>query len=47
VCTEIAEIEDGKLKMYKGNYSEYLDLKEKYIKIQKREYEKYVHEKQG
>lgn len=46
VCNEIAEIEDGKLKVYKGNYSRYLGLKGEDYKKQKREYEKYVHEKE-
>ena len=46
VCNEIVEIEDGKIKIYKGNYSKYVELKEEYCKKQKKEYEKYVHEKE-
>ena len=45
ICNKIIEIEDGKLTAYKGNYSDYLNLKEEDIKHKKREYEKYVHEK--
>ena len=36
VCNEISEIEDGKLKVYKGNYSRYLGLKGEDYKKQKR-----------
>ena len=45
VCNEIVEIEEGRLKIYKGNYSKYVTLKEENHKKQKREYEKYIHEK--
>lgn len=46
ICNEIVEIEDGKLQIYKGNYSKYISLKEENYKKQKREYEKYRHEKE-
>lgn len=45
ICNKIIEIEDAKLLVYKGNYSDYLTLKKEDIKNQKREYEKYIHEK--
>ncbi|MBM6838494.1 ABC-F family ATP-binding cassette domain-containing protein, partial [Clostridium saudiense] len=39
------EIDDGKLTCFKGGYSDYLNQKEEDIKVKKREYEKYIHEK--
>lgn len=45
VCTRIIEIEDGKVKKYKGNYSEYRRLKELERKRQLFEYEQYASEK--
>lgn len=45
VCTRIIEIEDGKVKKYKGNYSEYRRLKELERKRQLFEYEQYTGEK--
>lgn len=45
LCNTIFEIEDGKINVYKGNYSKYLDLK----KIEKEreidDYNKYINEK--
>ena len=46
ICNEIVEIEDGKLKVYKGNYSKYISLKEEDYEKQKKEYENYRHEKE-
>ncbi|WP_353092800.1 ribosomal protection-like ABC-F family protein [Tissierella praeacuta] len=45
VCNKIMEIEDGKIKIYEGNYSEYKSQKELEKKTQKLEYEKYNKEK--
>lgn len=45
VCTRIIEIEDGKVKKYKGNYSEYRRQKELERKRQLFEYEQYTSEK--
>lgn len=46
ICNKIVEIEDGKLKVYKGNYSKYISLKEEDYEKQKKEYENYRHEKE-
>lgn len=45
ICNKICELEDGKLTLYKGNYDDYLRLKEENYLKQKNEHEKYVHEK--
>lgn len=45
ICNKIIEIDDGKLTCFKGGYSDYLNQKEENIKVKKREYEKYIHEK--
>ncbi len=45
ICNKIIEINDGKLTCFKGGYSDYLNQKEEDIKVKKREYEKYIHEK--
>ena len=45
ICNKIIEIDDGKLTCFKGGYSDYLNQKEEDIKVKKREYEKYIHEK--
>lgn len=45
LCNTIVEIEDGKINIYKGNYSKYLELKKSEIEYQKDEYTKYVNEK--
>ena len=46
ICNKILEIEDGKIKIYNGNYSEYLSKKEEEIRNKKREYQKFVAEKE-
>lgn len=45
LCNVIAELEDGKLKIYKGNYNDYINLKEANYKKEKKDYIKYIHEK--
>ncbi|WP_404988545.1 ABC-F type ribosomal protection protein CplR [Clostridium culturomicium] len=45
LCNIIIEIEEGKLKFYKGNYSKYVELKAEEKERQSREYEGYVTEK--
>lgn len=45
LCNYILEIDNGKVKMYKGNYSKYIDLKTSERKSQEREYDKYILEK--
>jgi len=45
VCNVIWEINEGRLQVYHGNYSDYLTQKEDEKKRQEREYKKYVHEK--
>lgn len=45
LCDIIVEIEDGKLKVYKGNYTAYLNLKEEVRKRQQFEYDQYITEK--
>ncbi|MCQ4922917.1 ABC-F type ribosomal protection protein [Tissierella carlieri] len=46
VCNKIVEIEDGKIKIYEGNYSDYKAQKELEKKTQELEYEKYIREKE-
>ena len=46
VCNSIIEIEKGKIKKYKGNYSEYQLQKEHYMQRKQFEYSQYVQEKQ-
>ena len=46
ICNKILEVEDGKIKIYKGNYSKYINQKEEEIKTKKREYQKYISEKE-
>ena len=46
VCNAILEIEDGKIKIYKGNYSKYKLLKEQERQRAYFEYEEYTKEKQ-
>lgn len=46
VCNKIIEIEDGKIKIYEGNYSDYKAQKELEKKTQELEYEKYIREKE-
>lgn len=45
VCNSIIEIEDGKVKKYKGNYTSYKMQKEKEIERNKFEYNQYIKEK--
>ncbi|MBY1885249.1 ATP-binding cassette domain-containing protein, partial [Clostridioides difficile] len=45
LCTTILELEDGKLKAYKGNYTDYLMQKDEEVKRTDFEYQKYVKEK--
>ena len=45
LCTTIWEVDDGKLKVYKGNYSDYVRQKELEKEQQIQAYEKYVKKK--
>ena len=45
ICNKIVEIEDGKIKIYKGNYDDYKMLKKENIKCEENEYKKYISEK--
>ena len=45
VCNKILEIENGKAKLYNGNYSKYIELKEEEVARKEFEYEQYVKEK--
>ena len=45
ICNKIVEIEDGKIKIYKGNYDDYKRLKEENISYEENEYKKYISEK--
>lgn len=45
ICTKIIEIEDGTIREYKGNYSQYRVRKERERTEQQNEYEKYISEK--
>lgn len=45
ICHIIWEISDGRLRVYRGNYSSYLIQKENEKKQQEREYDKYIAEK--
>ncbi len=45
LCNTIIEIEDGKINIYKGNYTKYLALKELEKERQNDEYNKYINEK--
>lgn len=45
VCNKILEIENGKCKIYNGNYSKYLELKEEETTRKEFEYEEYIKEK--
>src|SRR5699024_2289171 len=46
VCTDIWEIENNTIKIFKGNYDEYAKQKELLKKQEQSEFEKYEHEKQ-
>lgn len=45
LCNAIVEIEDGKLKLYKGNYSKYIELKKEERKRNEIEHKEYIYEK--
>lgn len=45
LCNTIVEIEDGSIKVYKGNYSNYLELKRDERKREEFEYNQYLTEK--
>ncbi len=45
LCNKIVEIEDGKIKIYNGNYTTYLNLKEEERNRQQFEFEQFVSEK--
>lgn len=45
LCDTIWEIEDGKVTVYKGNYSDYVQQKERRRREQERAYENYVQKK--
>ncbi|MCM3735443.1 ABC-F type ribosomal protection protein [Bacillus cytotoxicus] len=46
ICTKIIEIEDGTVREYKGNYTNYREQKQQQRQHQQAEYEKYTKEKQ-
>ena len=45
VCNRILEIEDGHIKLYQGNYSDYKEQKDLEIKTNELEYENYIKER--
>lgn len=45
LCNKIVELEDGKIKIYNGNYTTYLKIKEEERNRQEFEYEQFVSEK--
>ncbi|MGG7179350.1 ABC-F type ribosomal protection protein CplR [Clostridium paraputrificum] len=45
LCNNILEIDKGKVKLYKGNYSKYMELKAEEKEVEGREYDKYILEK--
>ena len=45
ICNKIVEIDNGKIKIYKGNYSDYSDQKAKEIERANFEYDEYMKEK--
>ena len=45
LCNKIVELEDGKIKIYNGNYTTYLKIKEEERNRQKFEYEQFISEK--
>ncbi len=45
LCDKIWEIENGRLTVYRGNYSSYLEQKENAKRHREREYEKYIDKK--
>ena len=45
LCNTIAEIENGKINIYPGNYTNYLSLKKSYFARKEKEYNSYIKEK--
>lgn len=45
ICNKILEIDNGKCKIYKGNYSKYIEIKEEEKSRQQFEYDQYIKEK--
>ncbi|MBN1038753.1 ABC-F type ribosomal protection protein CplR [Clostridium sp. ZS1] len=45
LCNNILEIENGKVKLYKGNYSKYIKLKAEEREAEQRQYHRYIAEK--
>ena len=45
LCNKIVELEDGKIKIYNGNYTTYLKIKEEERNRQEFEYEQFISEK--
>lgn len=45
VCNKILEIENGKVKLYRGNYSKYVETKEEEVSRREFEYQEYTKEK--
>lgn len=45
LCDNILEVSNGKVKLYKGNYSRYLEIKSEEEAFKKKEYEEYINEK--
>lgn len=45
ICETIWELENGKINVYKGNYSNYMEQKERQIKEHEKAYENYVQKK--
>ena len=46
ICNKIVEIENGKINLYKGNYSRYMEQKNEEIKNREVQYKKYINEKE-
>lgn len=45
ICTKIWEIEGGKLRVFDGNYSQWIEQRERERRFQAEEYDKYIREK--
>lgn len=45
LCNNILEVSHGKVKLYKVNYSKYIELKNEEESFRKKEYEEYINEK--
>ena len=46
ICNKIVEIENGKINIYKGSYSRYMEQKNEEIKNREVQYKKYINEKE-